>query len=111
MPLHDSAKPSESVVLFPSSPDVGKIPTLTLPKDENKLVRLRLAVINQTVPYRAEVLTADGQLVFSVAWLSGPPFGVDVPASLLKSGEYQIRVSDARDRSKKEAAGFYFRVR
>jgi len=112
MPLHYSAKPlSESAVLFPSSPDLGKIPTLTLPKGENKLVRLRLAVINQTAPYRAEVLTTEGQSVFSVDWLSGPPFNVDVPASLLKSGEYQIRLSDARDGSKKEVAGYYFRVR
>jgi len=112
MPLHDSANPlSESVVLFPSSPDLGKVPTLTLPKGENKLVRLRLTVINQTVPYRAEVLTIDGQLVFSVDWPGGPPFNVDVPASLLKGGEYQIQLSDARGGSKKEVASYYFRVR
>jgi hypothetical protein len=111
MPLHDSAKPSESVVLFPSSPDLGKIPTLTLPNGEKGVLRLRLAVTDQTVRYRAEVLTTDGRFVFSVDWLSGPPFDVDVPASLLKSGEYQIRLSDARDGSKKEVAGYYFRVR
>jgi hypothetical protein len=112
MPLHDSANPLfESLVLFPSSSDLGKIPTLTLPNGEKGVLRLRLAVTDQTVPYRAEVLTTDDRFVFSVDWLSGPPFNVDVPASLLKSGEYQIRLSDARDGSKKEVAGYYFRVR
>ncbi len=112
MPLHDSANPlSESLVLFPSSPDLGKIPTLTLPNGEKGVLRLRLAVADQMVRYRAEVLTTDARFVFSVDWLSGPPFNVDVPASLLKSGEYQIRLSDARDGSKKEVAGYYFRVR
>jgi len=111
MPLHDSANPlTESGVLFPSPPDLGKIPTLTFPTGENSVVRLRLAVINQTVPYRAEVLTIDGKSVFSVDRLSGPPFNIDVSASLLKSGKYQIRLSDARDGSKKEVASYYFRV-
>jgi hypothetical protein len=89
---------------------LGKIPTLTLRNGENSVVRLRLAVLDQTVPYRAEVLTIDGKSVFSVDWLSGPPFNVDVSASLLKSGKYQIRLSDARDGSKKEVASYYFRV-
>jgi hypothetical protein len=111
MPLHDSANPlTESAVLFPSPPDLGKIPTLTLPNAENSVVRLRLAVIDQTVPYRAEVLTIDGMSVFSIDRLSGPPFNVDVSASLLKSGKYQIRLSDARDGSKKEVASYYFWV-
>jgi len=111
MPLHDSAnRLTESAELFPSPPDLGKIPTLTLPTGENSVVRLRLAVINQTVPYRAEVLSIDGKSVFNLDWLSGPPFNVDVSASLLKSGKYQIRLSDARDGSKKEVASYYFWV-
>jgi hypothetical protein len=111
MPLHDSANPlTESAVLFPSQPDLGKIPTLTLPTGENGVVRLRLAVINQTVPYRAEVLASDGESVFGNDWLSGPPFNLDVAASSLKSGKYQIRLSDARDGSKTEVASYYFQV-
>jgi len=81
-----------------------------LPNGENNVLRLKLAVVDQTIPYRVEVLTSDGQSVFSVDWLSGPPFNVDVSASLLKSGQYQIRLSDARDGSKKEVASYYFRV-
>ena len=111
MPLHDSASPlSESTVLFPSTSGLGKMPALTLPKGENNVLRLRLAVAEQTVPYRAEVLTTGGQPVFSVDWLRGQLINVDVPASLLKTGEYQIRLSDARDGSKKELASYYFRV-
>jgi len=111
MPPHESANPlTESAELFPSPPDLGKIPTLTLPNGENSVVRLRLAVLDQTVPYRAEVLIIDGKSVFSVDWLTGPPFNVDVSASLLKSGKYQIRLSDSRDRSKREVASYYFWV-
>jgi len=111
MPLHDSAPQlSESTELFPTKPDSGNTPTLTLPNGENNALRLKLAVVDQTIPYRVEVLTSDGQSVFSVDWLSGPPFNVDVSASLLKSGKYQIRLSDARDGSKKEVASYYFRV-
>ena len=111
MPLHDSANPlTESAVLFPSPPDLGKIPTLTLPNGENGVMRLKLAVIDQTVRYRAEVLTIDGASVLNVDWLSGPPYNVDVSASLLKSGKYRIRLSDARDGAKKEVASYYFWV-
>src|SRR5260370_28898943 len=65
MPLHDSANPlSEGVELFPTKPDSGKVPTLTLPNGDNTVVRLRLSVADQTVPYRAEVLSTDGKDVF-----------------------------------------------
>ena len=111
LPLHDSANPlSDGVELFPTKPDSGKLPTLMLPNGENRVIRLRLAVVDETVPYRAEVLTTDGQSVFSLDRLSGPPFNVDLSARLLKSGKYQIRLSDARDGSKKELASYYFRV-
>ena len=78
---------------------------------ENGVMRLKLAVIDQTVRYRAEVLTIDGASVLNVDWLSGPPYNVDVSASLLKSGKYRIRLSDARDGAKKEVASYYFWVR
>ena len=112
MPEHDSAIPSpQSVVLFPTTPDLGKIPTVTLSKREQDVLRLRLAVTtDRTVPYRAEVLTIDGQSVLSADWLTGPQFDVDVPTRLLRTGKYQVRLSDARDGSKKEVASYYFLV-
>jgi hypothetical protein len=112
MPEHNSAIPSpQSVVLFPTTPDLGKIPTATLSKGKQDVLRLRLAVTtNRIVPCRAEVLTIDGQSVFSVDWLTGPQFDVDVPMRLLRSGKYQVRLSDARDGAKKEVASYYFLV-
>jgi hypothetical protein len=111
MPLHDSANPfPESVMLFPTKPESAAIPTLEPPNGENNVVRLTLAVPDETVPYRAEVLTTDGKSVLNIDWLSGPPFNIDVSARLLKSGKYQIRLSDARDGTKKEVASYYFRV-
>lgn len=114
LPIHDSAIPSAGrVELFPGTPNLGKIPTVTLSKGEQDLLRLKLAVIaDQTTPYRAEVLTIDGQTVFSVDLLHGQ-FDLDVPMRLLRSGKYQVRLSDARnarDGAKKEVASYYFLV-
>ncbi|MFS8087095.1 MAG: hypothetical protein ACMG6H_15790 [Acidobacteriota bacterium] len=39
-----------------------------------------------------------------------PQFEFDVPMRLLKSGEYQVRLSDAADGSKKAGASYYFLV-
>ena len=112
LPVHDLAVTSpQSLVLFPTTPDLGKIPTATLSKGEQDVLRLRLAVTaDRTVPYRAEVLTIAGQSVFSVDWLPGAPFDLDVPVRLLRSGKYQVRLSDARDGLKKEVANYYFLV-
>jgi hypothetical protein len=82
-----------------------------LSKGEQDVLRLRLAVTaDRTVPYRAEVLTIAGQSVFSVERLTGPQFDVNVPMRLLRRGKYQVRLSDARDGSKKELASYYFLV-
>jgi hypothetical protein len=112
MPPHDSAKQSpQTVALFPSAPDAGNLPTVTLANGAGDVVRLKLTVtVDQTVPYRAEVLTIGGQSVLLVDWLQGPQFDVDVPMRALKGGKYQVRLSDARDVSKKEVASYYFLV-
>ena len=112
LPPHEAAvQTAQRVELFPSSPEIGKIPTLTLSNGAGDVLRLRLVVtLTPNAPCRAEVLTADGKVVFSVDSLPGPPFNVDVPMHLLKSGKYQVRLSDARDVSKKEIASYYFFV-
>jgi len=112
MPPHDSATQSpQTVALLPTAPDTGKIPAVALSSGEKDFVRLKLAVtVDQTVPYRAEVLTIGGQSVLLVDRLHGPEFDVDVPMRLLKGGRYQVRLSDARDVSKKEVASYYFLV-
>jgi hypothetical protein len=113
LPPHDSAvQTPQRVELFPSSPDIDKGPTLTLSNGAGDILRLQLVVmVKPNAPYRVEVLTIGGQAVFSVDSLPGPPFNVDVPVHLLKSGKYRVRLSDARDVSKKEIASYYFLVR
>ena len=110
MPPHDSATQSlQTVALFPTAPDAGNIPTVTLSNGERDVVRLKLAVTpDPTVTYRVEVRTIGGETVLLVDRLQGPPFDVDVPLRSLKRGKYQVRLSDARDVSKREVASYYF---
>jgi hypothetical protein len=112
LPPHDSTTQSlQTVALFSTAGDAGKIPTVNLSNGERDVVRLKLAVtVDQTVPYRAEVLTIGGQSVLLVDRLQGPQFDIDVPMRSLKGGKYQVRLSDARDVSKKEVASYYFLV-
>lgn len=112
MPPHDSAIQSpQTVALFPLATDAGKIPTVTLANGGGDVVRLKLTVtVDQTVPYRVEVMTISGQTVLLVERFQGPPFDVDVPMSSLRSGKYQVRLSDARDPSKKAVASYCFLV-
>jgi hypothetical protein len=111
LPPHEAAvQTAQRVELFPSPPD-DKIPTITLSK-AGEVLHLQLVITASPNPaYRAEVLTDGGQVVFSVGSLQAPPFNVDVPMNLLKSGKYQVRLSDARDVSKKEIASYYFFMR
>ena len=112
MPLHGSAtQPIQTLELLPSAPNLGKLPTVIPSTGENDVLRLLLAVTaDATVPYRAEVLTIAGQSVVLSDQLQGPPFVVDVPMRALKSGKYQVRLSDARDAARKEVASYYFLV-
>lgn len=112
LPSHDSATQSPpTVALFPNSADAGETPTVTLSNGEGEVVRLKLEVTaDHTTPYRVEVLSTDGQSVLLIDRLLGPPFDVDVPLRSLKAGRYLVRLSDARDVSKKEVARYYFLV-
>ena len=68
MGVHNQTfSPSVTIELVPeASSDRGKIPSLTLPKGEQAIVRLQLALIpNQPGTYRAELLTIEGQTIFS----------------------------------------------
>jgi hypothetical protein len=112
LPPHDSATQSPQIVaLLPNSADVGKIPTVGLTNYDKDVVRLKLELtVNHTTPYRAEVLSIDGQSVLVIDRLKGPPFDVEVPMRSLKGGKYLVRLSDARDVSKREVAIYYFLV-
>lgn len=112
LPPHDSATQSlQTVALFPTAPDAGNIPAVTLSNGERDVARLKLTVtINPKITYRVEVRTIGGETVLLVDRLQGPPFEVDVPMRSLKGGKYQVRLSDARDVSRREVASYYFLV-
>jgi hypothetical protein len=114
MPPHGPALPAiVSIDLFPGG---DKLPRINLPKGEHDIVRLQLALKrNQTGSYRADLSTVDGQSLFSSQSLqsTGPDAGrldFDVPAALLKTGDYLVSLSRADDGSRRTVASYYFRV-
>lgn len=98
-----------------ASRDRYKIPLLDLPKGEHDIVRLHLALkLNQTGSYRADLLTKDGSSVFSADGLkfneSGAGIEFDVPARLLRPGDYQIRLGRPANETARGETKYYFRV-
>ncbi|HLR06646.1 MAG TPA: hypothetical protein VK117_12595, partial [Pyrinomonadaceae bacterium] len=120
MPPHEpTASPVIlSVDLMPDAPrDHAQIPLIDLPKGEHDIVRLQLALKpNQTGSFRAQLLTADDQSIFNSQSLQttetdAGKVDFDVPAALLKIGDYRVSLSRADDGSKRSVASYYFRVR
>lgn len=118
MGVHNQTfSPSVTIALVPgASSDRGNIPSLTLPKGEQAIVRLQLALIpNQPGTYRTELLTVDGQTIFSAESIRTPENGsaqidFDVPARLLTIGNYQIRLVRDNAGMKEDLGRYYFRV-
>jgi hypothetical protein len=118
-PIHDqtAATPvSVSIALMPgSSLQGGEMPFLNLPKGDQAVVRLQLVLkADQTGPYRAELLTIEGSSVLSAESLkpidSRAGIDFDVPARLLKTGDYQIKLSRGNEGSRESLGRYYFRV-
>lgn len=118
MPPHEPI--TSSVILSvdlisDASRDHNKIPLLGLPKGEHDIVRLHLALkLNQTGSYRADLLSKDGSSVFSADGLkfneSGAGIEFDVPARLLRPGDYQIRLGRPANETPRGETKYYFRV-
>ncbi len=107
-----------SVELFSdASPARDAIPLIDLPKGPHDIVRLQLALkLNQSGSYRADLLRVDGQSIFSSQSLEPADIDAgkvefDVPAALLKVGDYRVSLRRADDGSTKTVASYYFRVR
>src|SRR5438552_1153163 len=119
MPPHEpTASPAIlSVDLFSdASRDRDKIPLIDLPKGEHDIVRLQLALkLKQPGSYRADLLTVDGQSIFSSQSLQSLDIDAgkvefDVPAASLKTGDYRVSLRRADDGLKRTVASYYFRV-
>ena len=105
-----------SIMLIPEvSPDSSKMLSVNLPKGEREIVRLQLVLKpDQSGSYRAELVAIEGSSVFSADTLktndSHAGIDFDVPARLLKTGNYQVRLSRVDRGSKGIVASYYFRV-
>ncbi len=103
-------------LLSDASRDRDKTPLIDLPNGRHDIVRLQLALKrNQTGSYRADLLTFDGQSIFSSQSLQSTDteagkIDFDVPAALLKTGDYRVSLRRADDGSKRAVASYYFRV-
>ena len=118
MPAHEPAAPPAilTVELFTKALR-DQMQSIDLPKGEHDVVRLQLTLKpNRTASYRADLLAANDQGIFSSQALQStdPDAGkvdFDVPAQLLLSGDYQVSLHRADDGSKKIVASYYFRVK
>jgi hypothetical protein len=119
MPEHDqTASPAVavSIALRPAvSPQTSELPAFNLPKGDQDVVRLQLAVkLDQTGTYRSELLTLEGSSVLNADSLkpnaSRAGIDFDVPVRLLKTGNYQVKLSQVDGGSKGSVASYYFRV-
>jgi hypothetical protein len=121
-PVHDEpstpAVPHESppIVSLTATSSLDQSPVITLPVGENALVRFQLLIADGAQEsYRADLLTISGEPMFSAGSLKS--FGAqpasitfDVPANVLKSGQYQIRLTRVDDPAKQEVSQYYFRI-
>jgi hypothetical protein len=94
---------------------VDQSPLIVLPASD-ALVRFQLSVAASGAEvYRADLLTASGETLLSADLLkpsAAKPHSIDfdVPASTLKSGQYQIKLSRTDAQAKQESSRYYFRV-
>ena len=121
-PVHDEpsppAVPHESPldVSLTATSSMDQSPVITLPVGENAVVRFQLLIRDGAQgAYRVDLGTTSGETLFSAESLK--PFGArpasisfDVPARVLKSGQYQIRLTRVDDQGKPQVSQYYFRV-
>jgi|GEM_PF-2625387 len=109
LPLHDSLTPS--VVLTSNNP-IDSSPVIT--NANRDFVRFEI-VLDQpaTEFYDVNVTTLSGESVFSANAIkrAEDKLVLDVPASGINSGDYQISLTRSDDEAKQSAGIYYFRVR
>lgn len=116
MPVHDQSSSSTVSVALAPAPETGEVPSVNPPKGVGDVVRFQLAArSDQRGPYRAELSTVEGQTVFTAESIKAPDtpaalVDFDVPAALLKAGNYQIKLTQNNVGATEGARSYYFRV-
>lgn len=104
-----------SLVLLPGAVrDGGEMQRVAVPDGERDLVRLSLVLETDAAgTYRAELATAEGQMVSVRTKLRATPRNGDtrvileVPARLVRSGDYQIKLTRQKTDGELEPVGRY----
>ena len=110
-PQHEQPVKPQINVSLTSDVAPEQAPSIVIKEDDERLVHFQLALkSDQLKEYQAEVMDAQGQSVISAAATAASPGTIkfDVPAKLLKTGAYQIKVLDSP--SNVLIAIYYFRV-
>jgi hypothetical protein len=109
LPLHDSLTPS--VVLTSNTP-IDSSPVIT--NANRDVVRFEI-ILDQPAAefYDVNVTTLSGESVFSANAIkrAEDKLVLDVPASGISSGDYQVSLTRSNDETKQSAGIYYFRVR
>jgi hypothetical protein len=109
LPLHDSLTPS--VVLASNTP-IDSSPVISTANRD--VVRFEIILDQPAVEfYDVNVMTSSGESVFSATSLqhTEDKLVLEVPASAMNSGDYQVSLTRSNDESKQSAGTYYFRVR
>jgi len=109
LPLHDSLTPS--VVLTSNNP-IDSSPVIT--NANRDVVRFEI-ILDQPAAefYDVNITTLSGESVFSANAIkrAEDKLVLDVPASAINSGDYQVSLTRSDDEAKQSAGIYYFRVR
>jgi len=109
LPPHDSLTPS--VVLTANNP-IDSSPVIT--NADRDVVRFEI-VLDQPAAefYDVNITTVSGESVFYASAIkrADDKLVLDVPASAMNSGDYQVSLTRSDDESKQSAGTYYFRVR
>jgi hypothetical protein len=109
LPPHEVAVP---VIVLEQSNTKDNFALVSLPKDKS-YVRVEL-LLNQSGAdtYRAELWNSTGQSLFSAdaLVLANGKVTVDIPASVLPAGAYEINLSRMKDGATENVAAYFFRV-
>ena len=117
LPNHQEASPSMPVhgasqidiVLNPNGQ--GQSIALSLADRDAVSVQLILET-NQPGPFQAELLKLDGESVLTAEAVKQTETDVifEIPAGILKAGDYQIKLSREHDNSRENVASYYLRA-
>lgn len=111
-----AAHESPLIVSLISTGSIDQSPVITLPAGEKAVVRFHLSIEKgHAGVYRADLLATSGETLFRAESLK--PYGAtpssidfDVPANILKSGQYEIRLFRSDDQARQESSQYFFRV-